>query len=268
MRDDGSADISVYEDIVDVYDIEHADFDADIDLYLNLAEAVGDPILELGCGSGRVLLPLAEAGFRVTGVDGSPSMLSRAAERVDARALTDQVSLVHADMRHADEAVGGPFGLIIISLNGLLHIPTQTEQRRLLSTVRRALDPRGQLVLDLFNPTPDTLRDLSRGVQHEGAWPHPAGGTIDKWSSRRLVASEQLLENTVWYDHLQPTGNLMRKRASFPMRYVYLSELALMLEEAGFAEWQAYGGYDLESFDDGAERLIVTAEVTPSRAAS
>lgn len=263
---DGSTigDAAAYDRIVDLYDLEHAGFDEDIALYRSLADVVGDPILELGCGSGRILLPLAEDGFRVIGVDGSAAMLRRAAERAGELGLAERVTLVQTDMRAADKAPGGPFGLVIVGLNTLLHLPTQADQRQLFAAAHRALDPRGQLVVDVFNPTPPLLTDMSRGVTHEGSWVHPAGGTVDKWSSRELVASDQRLETTVWYDYLRPDGSIHRTRAAFSLRYVYLSELTLMLEGAGFVEWHAYGGYELEPYDDTAERLIVTAEITPS----
>jgi cyclopropane fatty-acyl-phospholipid synthase-like methyltransferase len=67
-----------YAAIAALYDLEHGEYDADLDLYLSLALATGDPVLELGCGSGRLLVPLAEAGHRVTGVDQSRPMLERA----------------------------------------------------------------------------------------------------------------------------------------------------------------------------------------------
>src|SRR5215218_9993165 len=67
-----------YAEIPELYDLEHAGFSEDVDLYLRLAEVVGDPILELGCGTGRVLGALAAAGNRVTGVDRSGPMLDRA----------------------------------------------------------------------------------------------------------------------------------------------------------------------------------------------
>ena len=264
MNDATTEDANTYDALVEVYDLEHAGFAADVELYLNLATVVGDPILELGCGTGRVLLPLAEAGFRVVGIDTSSVMLDRATRRIEAHGLGDHARVHLGDMRAADAAPGGPFGLVIASLNGLIHLPTQADQQRTLDAAYRALDPRGQLVLDLLNPTPDTLGELSRGIHHEGAWTHPRGGTVDKWSTRRLDASEQLLDTTLWYDHLMPDGTMRRIRATFPMRYVYFSELVLMLERAGFVEWRCYGGYELEPYDDDAERLIVTAEVTSS----
>ena len=62
----------MYDQIAHYYDLTHADLTDDIDFILSLAQAVNGPILELGCGSGRLLLPLARAGFTVTGVDNSP----------------------------------------------------------------------------------------------------------------------------------------------------------------------------------------------------
>ncbi|MDP8971952.1 MAG: class I SAM-dependent methyltransferase [Actinomycetota bacterium] len=268
MGDATFGDAAAYDRIADFYDLEHADFDEDIGLYRNLAEIVGDPILELGCGSGRILLPLAADGRRVTGVDGSAGMLARARERAEAMGVSDRVTLEHADMRAPATAAGGPFGLVIVGLNSLLHLPTQEDQRTLLVTAYRVLDPRGQLVVDVLNPAPDLLHDLARSVAHEGSWTHPQGGTVDKWSSRRVIASEQRLETTVWYDHVGDDGSLQRHRVAFDLRYLHLSELTLMLEAAGFVEWHAYGGYELEPYDDSSERLIMTAEVTPSASAT
>ena len=67
-----------YADLPDLYDLEHAGFSDDVELYLRLAEVVGDPVLELGCGTGRVLVPLAAAGHLITGIDRSRPMLNRA----------------------------------------------------------------------------------------------------------------------------------------------------------------------------------------------
>jgi SAM-dependent methyltransferase len=254
-----------YAAIAELYDREHADWTDDLEFYLNVARVVGDPILELGCGSGRILVPLAEAGFRVTGVDRSTAMLTRA-ERFAAEAgVGDRVALVEAGMTELDRVPGAPFGLVLIPLNGLLHLATPGEQRAALAAARRVLDPRGQLVLDVFNPTPEALRAFDGGVVHEGRWTLPDGGRTDKFSARRVSTAEQRIDADLWYDLLAADGALRRIATSFPMRYLHRAELELMLELAGFVEWQVYGGYDLEPFDDAAERFVVTAEVTPSR---
>src|SRR5918993_5294276 len=84
-----------YAELPDLYDLEHAGFSDDVELYLRLAEVVGDPILELGCGTGRVLAPLAAAGHRITGIDLSPPMLERARATLQMRAgsLLQRVTL-------------------------------------------------------------------------------------------------------------------------------------------------------------------------------
>lgn len=253
-----------YARIAEYYDLEHAAFRDDIELYLSLAQATGDPILELGCGSGRILLPLADAGFRVTGSDQSPAMLDRAHQAVGMSDIADRVHLIEAPMTEADRMPGGPFGLVIIGLNGLLHLPTQAEQRAVLAAVRRALDPRGQLVIDILNPTLDALQAFDRRVVHEGSWTATDGTQIDKFSTHELHAAEQLIESRIWYDQCLPDSTIRRTATQLMYRYLHRAELELLLELTGFVEWQVYGSYDLDPLTDAAERLIVTAEVTPS----
>ncbi len=251
-----------YAAIVDFYDLEHAGYEEDLDLYLNLALVTGDPVLELGCGSGRLLVPLAEAGHRVTGIDRSVPMLDRTRHYASEAGVADLVTLHEGSMTEADQAAGGPFGIAIVALNGLMHLTTVTEQRAALTSIRHALDPRGQLVLDLLNPTPDALRALDQSVIHEGTWTLDDGTRVDKLAARRILPALQRIETDLWYDRTAPDGTLRRVATAYPMRYVHRAELELMLEVAGFAEWQVYGSYELDPFDDASERLIVTAEVT------
>lgn len=254
-----------YAAIPELYDLEHAGFADDIPLYLNIAEAVGDPILELGCGTGRVLLPLAAAGFRVSGLDRSAPMLQRAEVAARTAGVASSVSLHAGEMADADRVPGGPFGLVLVPLNGLLHLAEPAAQRAALAAMRRALDPRGQLVLDLLNPAPAFLHGFDHSVVHEGSWELPDGTRVDKFGSRRLLAARQRIETDLWYDQLAADGSMRRVRTSYAMRYVHRAELELMLELAGFAEWEVYGSYELDPFDDGSERLLVLAEATPSR---
>jgi len=260
---DASESDDPYAGLPELYDLEHAGFSDDIELYLRLAEVIGDPILELGCGTGRILAPLAEAGHRVTGIDRSRPMLDRASGNLRNAGLSDRVTLTEAAMSDA-EAAGGPFGLVIISLNGLMHLPTQPEQRAVLTAARQALDPRGMLVVDALNPSPELLVSFDGRIEHEGAWRREDGISVDRFAARSHFASEQRIETELWYDWVDREGLLRRVRSSFPMRYVLPSELDLLLEIAGFVEWKRYGSYDLDPFDDSSERLIVTAEVTPS----
>jgi SAM-dependent methyltransferase len=264
MVDRGGVLDDAYAALPELYDLEHAGFADDVDLYLRLADVVGDPILELGCGTGRVLAPLAEAGHRVTGVDRSGPMLERAKAVLRDEPYGRRVSLVAGEMTEADTVPGGPFGLVIFSLNGLMHLTTRREQRAALAAARRALDPRGMLVADLLNPTPELLATFDGRVQHEGSWSRSGGTSVDRFSARTHQPAAQRIETAIWYDIVGAAGSLQRVRSQLAMRYPVPSELELLLELAGFVEWKLYGSYELDPFDDESERLIVTAEVTLS----
>lgn len=251
-----------YRDIAELYDLEHREFDIDVDLMINFAQVVGDPILEMGCGSGRVMTPLAEAGFNVTGLDTSHAMLDRARRAIADAGVGERITLFEGDMREADKAPGGPFGLVIFSLNSLMHLTTAKDQREALEAARRALDPRGQLIIDTMNPSTEQIRHLLDGPHLEGSWTLPDGSTVDKWSHRRQSGTAQLIDTLLWYDRTFPDGTLNRIRSTFSLRYVHASELALMLELSGFIEPMVYGSYDLDPYDNDSERLFVTAEVT------
>jgi SAM-dependent methyltransferase len=253
-----------YAPIAELYDLEHADFRDDVDLLLSFADIVGDPILEMGCGSGRILIPLAQAGFDVTGIDQSPAMLDRARAAIDGLRLEGSVQLIETSMLDADSAPGGPFGLVIFSLNALMHLPTMAAQRAALESALRALDPKGQLIIDVMNPTPDHLHSLGSAPVLEGSWELPDGSTVDKWAHRRIHATTQVIDTLLSYDRVGADGTFRRTRTRFPLRYVHVAELELLLELAGFTEVRMYGSYEMDPLEDESERLFVTAEVVPS----
>ena len=252
-----------YDPIAALYDLEHATFADDIPLMRNIAEIVGDPIVELGCGTGRVLLPIAADGFDITGVDTSRPMLDeleRRAAGVDGGTITT----VNADMRGPLPLPSDTFGVAIVSLNGLLHLETQDDQIAALTEAARILDPRGQLVIDVFHPTPEYLTEIAGGPHFEGSWTDATGREIEKWSHRRVNPANQTIDTRLWYDTVRDDGTVERVRTSFTLRYVHAAELELMLHRAGFVEWKLYGSYELDPFDDGSDRIVALAELTPS----
>src|SRR5438876_789349 len=87
-----------YDLIAPFYDIEHARFDEDVSLYINFAELSGGPLLELACGSGRLLVPLAYEGYELTGVDSSGSMLNLAQHALEQAGVAEQCTLVQENM--------------------------------------------------------------------------------------------------------------------------------------------------------------------------
>lgn len=252
-----------YATIPELYDLEHDGFDDDIEMYRQFAYATGDPILELACGTGRILAPLAADGHRVTGTDRSAPMLDRARVRLFGTHGAPAHYLVEAGMTAAGDAPGGPFGLVIIGLNSLLHGESSEEQRQVLSAARRACDPRGQLIVDVLNPTPEHLQSLA-GTALDGQWELPDGTRVMKFSDRRLSSADQTITQAIWYDLIDADGGLRRVRTSFVLRYFSQAELLLMLELSGWVDFEVYGSWDLDPLTDSSERLIVTAQRTPS----
>lgn len=256
QSDDPYAAIGVF------YDLEHNDFADDIPFYLNAIRFVGDPVLELGCGSGRLVRPIANAGHRITGLDRSANMLMRLHDSIRGARSEPFVTSYRGEMVEAQAAPGGPFGVVIFSLNGFMHLPTPEAQLAALRAARAALDPRGQLVIDTMNPTLVTLREYDGRVSHEGSWKSEEHGTIDKFAVRRLDATRQIVQTRLWYDASEPSGGALRRTVTeFELRYVYCHELQLMLAATGYVDWQFYGSYELDPLDDGSERMLVTAEV-------
>ena len=148
-------DYSAYRtaELVAVYDAVYADVD-DASLWSALAAVADGPVLELGCGTGRVLLPLARDGYEITGLDLSPEMLAFCREKLEGESAEtrDRVSLLAADMASFD--LGRDFGAIFCAFNSFHHLRTVEQQLACLERCRAHLAPGGLLVLDLFNPDP------------------------------------------------------------------------------------------------------------------
>jgi len=147
----------------------------DLPLYLELAAEAGGELLELGIGAGRVALPLARAGFSVTGIDVAPDMLASLAELAarEPAAVQARLSWLLGDARTAE--LGRKFRLVICPFNGLAHHHGLGELAPLFATVARHLAPGGLFAFDVLVPDPVLLRGGSSSV----AWMrHPRTGEV------------------------------------------------------------------------------------------
>ncbi|HRI55927.1 MAG: methyltransferase domain-containing protein [Anaerolinea sp.] len=240
------------------YDLDYEPFQEDVALYLGLAERTGGPLLELGCGTGRLLLPLARAGFDITGVDMSPRMLEVAQAKVDEAGLGEQITLVQADMREVQ--LPQQYRLAFIAINSFMHLLTLEDQLAALRAWRRLLSPGGLLVIDVDNPDPRHLLEADGRLDMQGSWFDPdTGATVLKQMSRTLDAARQLQQVLFIYDEIFPDGQMRRTLAPFPARTLHRFEGELLLDKAGFVLEQVYGSYDLDPFDSASERMIFVA---------
>src|SRR5919109_3412827 len=184
------------------YDLEYGAVADDLPLYVSFARAGDGRALELGCGTGRVLRALLDAGIAVAGVDRSEAMLAEARRRL-APGDPARVELRQGDMRAFD--FGRRFGLVFAALNTFMHLETQYDQLAALRSAARHLAPYGRLVLDLFNPhthvTPERSGVLTLHCEHR--LEDPARRVLH-FECQTVHLAEQRLDVTFLYDELFP----------------------------------------------------------------
>ena len=250
-----------FDRFVPFYDLEFGEFADDLALYHGFAARGEGAVLELGCGTGRVLLSLARVGFTVTGVDLSPAMLAVAREAVEREGLGARVTLVEDDMRRLAALGDARFALAFSAINSFLHLGTRQDQQAALAAVRDRLLPGGLVILDLFPPHPQALLDYDGRLAHAATYHDPrTGERIDKFASSVLDPAEQRIETVFFYDRLRADGTVERTAAPFALRYIGRFELELLLERADFDDLRFYGSYDLDPFTSESERMIAVAQ--------
>jgi SAM-dependent methyltransferase len=248
-----------YDVIAPFYDSEHAHFSEDLDLYLNFAEACGGgKILELACGSGRALLPLAREGYQLTGVDTSASMLAIARQRLQEEGLAERCTLVQHDMTTLQ--LGQKFRLAFIALGSFAHIIARPLQQRALAAVRAHLSPGGTFIVDISNADARYLESMGGQMLHQGTWPREDGSYLTHFLSPVTAADSHLLELTHFYDQYRQGGTIQRTVVNTHLYLFERAEMELLLEQAGFVVKDVYGDYDLSPFRLDSPRMICVAE--------
>ena len=247
-----------YDIIAPFYDVEHAPFREDLDMYLNYAELSGGAILELACGSGRVLLPLAREGYMITGVDSSAHMLALARQQVQHAGLAGHCMLIEQDMRMLQ--LERKFRLAFIALGSFAHMTTRKDQQQVLQALRAHLGMGGTCIIDISNADARYMEDLGGHVLHQGTWRREDGTMLTHFVSPASADNQHLLELTHFYEQHQQGGNVQRTVVTTHLYLFERGEMELLLEQASFAVKEVYGHYDLSPFQLDSPRMIFLAE--------
>jgi SAM-dependent methyltransferase len=233
------------------YDRQNVGLVEDIPFFLRQAERRGGPVLELACGTGRLTLPLAGAGFAVTGLDLTPGMLAEAERKASAQGLP--VEWVRGDCRSF--SLGQEFRLILLAFNSLAHLPDRQSFEGLCACVRAHLAPGGRFILDYFNPNLGLLtRDPA--VRHPVVdYPDPDGkGRVFVSETNAYDAAAQL-NRIRWYFR---TGDDPGERVEeLDMRIYFPQELDALLHYNGLEVEAKYGDYDETPFRPSSPRQLV-----------
>lgn len=229
----------------------------DVGFYVEEAKATRGTVLEVGCGTGRILLPIARAGCDITGIDSSRQMLERCRAKLAAEpaAVQRRVNLVLNEMRTFD--LDATYPLIIAPFRVVQHLTTVDDQLQFLATVARHLVPQGRLIFDVFNPRFDIL--VGAGGEEREDTPEqrlPDGRTLRRtYRVVRVRWLDQVSEAELVY---YVDGK--RFVQAFEMRWYLAAELRHLLARAGFRVREMYGDLARGPLVDGCPELVVVAE--------
>ncbi len=242
------------------YDLDPRNlYTADLEFYQRWAERQAGDVLELGCGTGRVTLPLAQRGVSITGLDHSFPML-RVLERKLAAAdaaCRHKLRLVQADM--ASFSLGRTFDLILIPFRSFQALTTRESQLSCLRLVREHLAARGRFIVDVFFPQ-RTLDDSwlrSRQVD----WTTPIPGTpmlLTRSSAHQAIDTRhQIIEVEIFFEVSDPSGVVDQFTETLRLAYYSPDQLIALVEEAGLTVVETLGNYDSTALGQGPEIILV-----------
>ena len=235
----------------------------DLDFYLYYADAAGDPILELGCGTGRILLPMAEAGHRVYGLDFSTQMLARCRQKLDAMPpdVRERVRLIQGNMAAFD--LDEKFRLVTIPFRPFQHLLEVGEQKNCLRAAHKHLEPGGKIILDLFQTDPRRMHDpvhLSESEAHPEVM-LPNGRKV-RLAERTVTfhRAAQMNDVELIYYITHPDGRKERLVHAFTIRYFFRYVVEHLLQLCGFRVLGVFGKYDRSPLLDDSPDMLFLAE--------
>lgn len=231
----------------------------DVAFFRKLASETGGPVLELGCGTGRALLPIAADGIPCTGIDLSPAMLNV----MRTKDIPPTLRLVVAPMQDFDLG-DDRFALIFSAFRAFQHLDTVEDQLACLRCVRAHLAPGGCFAFDVFNPRLDRTAILEEPEKEDARFQH-GGAEIVRFTSVERDTSRQVMTVRMRYAEYRNGEHQVDHRSKFAMRWFYRYELEHLLSRAGFEHLDLYGDFDGSPFAEGSPSLVVVARLRASR---
>lgn len=237
----------------EIYDLENVDFEPDGPFILALARGLGGSVLELGCGTGRLTIPLAENGIDIVGLDVVPGMIERAMQKSEGL----PIEWIVADARtfHLDRK----FQLIFEAGSVFHHMLTRMDQEAYLARVHEHLDDGGRLVLNLFFPHPNRLIN----TEMEEDWfsvRRSDGGEMRVSGIDRYDALRQIKTETAYRRWTDVNGQEILRVAPLSLRYVFPQEMEALLHYNGFEITEQYGDGDFSPLTGESSAMIYVCQ--------
>ncbi len=239
---------------------------ADRQFYVDYARNAGGPVLELGCGTGRLLIPIARSGVSITGLDLSHAMLQRCREQLaqEPPAVQASASIHHGDMTQF--SLGKKFAIATVPFRAFQHLIAVEQQLACLRCIREHLVENGVVILDLFQVQGARIHDrtfMKSEIEFEGAQ-LPDGRSLSR--SSRVAGfhrAQQINDCELIYDVTHPDGRTERLIHDFPLRYFFRYEVEHLLARSGFQVAKLFGDYDRSALTDESPEMIFVARKIP-----
>ena len=230
--------MNVYDPIARLYDPWSRSVVEDVSFYVEEALGSGGPVVELGIGTGRLGIPVAEAGVRVIGIDSSEGMLAVCRERAEAAGVSELVDLRLGDLRQPPVTERVP--LVICPFRAFLHMENEDDRRRALRGAFELLVPGGLFIFDVFEPLDDGIEET------HGQWLEREPGI---WECADWDRESRTL-----------TLNVRGPDAESVLRLSWISppEWRVLIEEAGFEVEALYSWFDRRPYDGGEDSVWLT----------
>tara|TARA_Y100000588_G_scaffold4185_1_gene5295 strand:+ start:7750 stop:8538 length:789 start_codon:yes stop_codon:yes gene_type:complete len=253
--------LNTFDDWADIYDAVYLWKTDDIAFYLQEAKNSGGPVLELGCGTGRISIPIGDSGLDIYGIDSSEAMIEMARSKTARLGRTlNNIHWIRSDM--TDFAIDVKFALVIIPFRGFMSLLTIADQRNCLARIREHLLPGGKLIFDIFFPDVDLLNDSEDTLFHYGdIYDSEGNSKLVIWHQNRFDNFNQINNERSVIENVDASGFVnWRRYMDFQVRYSHRFEIQYLLELTGFKICDLYGDFDWTYFDETSEEMIWIVE--------
>ncbi len=246
------------------YDIFYSAADpGDIEFYHGLCRASGGPVLEIGVGTGRIAIPLAQQGMEIVGIDLNEPMLKMAQQKALAAApLSGSLKLIQADMRNFD--LKRLFPVVTIPARTLLLATTGEEQFQTLCCAAGHLAPDGTLAFNLFYPDPEMLADDPDEEFLLEVVDKPDGGRYVLTARNRFDTAVQVNHGVQIAEELDAAGVVLRRQElEVVVRYMYPEQVIALCERVGLEVIEMWGDFEGSDVTEQSDEMVVIARHAP-----
>jgi SAM-dependent methyltransferase len=231
----------------DTYDLENKGFEPNGPFFLALAQRSGGPVLELGCGTGRITIPLAQQGINITGLDAAAEML----ERARAKAQDLPIRWIEADARtfHLERQYN-----LIFEARTFEHFLTRADQEAVLARVHEHLAPEGLFALSVGFTRPELMG--STGMHDWFSYKNETGQEMRVSGTYEYDPVSQISIETAHRSWRDAEGRERVKRTPLALRHFFPQEMEALLHYNGFVVMERYGNWDSSPLTPGSEVMI------------